>query len=253
MDVTSKLLRVFMVEKQLRGLQSRLGGAEKFLSEQVGQLGQIDARRNTLDAQVKQHLAKAGDFESEVKRLDAKLETIKEQMNNAQTNKEYKAFLTEVNTFKTERDKADAAAKELLAKVEELRKSIAELNAQRDEREKMRQVASDDRAKREAEIRERLAELRAERERLASEVPADAMTVFLAVTKTKGEDAMGVIEIQDAKRHEFNCGVCMMSLPMEAVFGLMSSGRLTKCPSCSCILYMDEEASTAMAAASKRR
>ena len=41
MDVTSKLLRVFLVDKQIRGLTARLTAAEKFLclSLQVGARG----------------------------------------------------------------------------------------------------------------------------------------------------------------------------------------------------------------------
>jgi hypothetical protein len=33
----------------------------------------------------------------------------------------------------------------------------------------------------------------------------------------------------------------MMAVPMEAVNGLLSGGKLTKCSSCQCILYLTRE------------
>lgn len=251
MSVTAKLLKVFLVEKQLRGLRSRLGGAEKFLSEQVKQLGDIDTKRKTLEAQLKQAQVRVADSEGEIARLDAKMNAIREQMNNAQTNKEYKAFLTEVNTFKAERDRLETAGLEFVQKAEDLKKQVAELDTQKGEREGLKRVASDDREKRHEEIKERVDELQRERDTLAKDVPADVMATYNRLVATRGEDAMATIEIHDFKRGEFTCGVCMMSLPVESVAGLMSSGKLTRCVSCQCILYLDEAAREAAQPASK--
>lgn len=254
MDVTSKLLRVFLVEKQIRGLTSRLRQSEQFLNEQSRQLVDLEARRATLDAQIQKATVIASDSDGEMKRIDERVAVIREQMNSAQTQKEYKAFLTELNTFKTERDKLETSALESMTKVDELRTQRAEVETNRAEREKVREVASQERQKRADEIRERLEQLNAERIRLAGELPAPALTTLEGLLKTKGEEAMAPIEEQDRKRHEFNCGSCMMSLPVEAISGLLSSGKLTKCVSCGCLLYLEKELSEAMAAmtASKR-
>ena len=63
----------------------------------------------------------------------------------------------------------------------------------------------------------------------------------IGVLDLRGEEAMGAIEIVDRKRHEYHCGSCMMALPMETVNGLLSSGRLTRCSSCQCIMYLTRE------------
>jgi predicted nucleic acid-binding Zn-ribbon protein len=241
MTVTAKLVRVFQVDKQLRGLRSRLTTSEKFLSEQVKQLEALDAKKATLDTQIKQLSASSGDHEGEIKRLDARGEDIKTKMNAAQTNKEYKAFLTELNTIKEQRDKLETAALEWMSKADTLRKQAAEVVAQRAEREKVRGVASDDRDKRAAEIKDRLAELTAERAKLAADVPASVMSTFEMLVSQRGDDAMAPVEEQDRKRHEYTCGACMMNLPVESVNGLVSQGRLTRCVSCGCILYIEEE------------
>jgi predicted nucleic acid-binding Zn-ribbon protein len=246
MDVTAKLLRVFNVDKQLRGLQSRLGSAERFLGEQTKEIESLDSKRNTLESQLKQHTAQAADFEGEMARLDAKMATIRKQMDAAQTNKEYKAFLTEINTFKADRDNLETKALEVMTKSDELKKQVAELTSKRTEREQVQKVAAGDRDQRFKEIEARLNELKAERATLAAEVPADVMSLFQRLIDQRGDDAMGPIEIADHKRHEYHCGVCMMALPVDLVSGLMSSGKLTRCKSCECILYIDEETRKAL-------
>lgn len=246
MDVTAKLVRVFQVDKQLRGLQSRLKQAETFLAAQNRDLGVIDSKRATLEGQLKLYTAQAADLEGEMARLDAKMATLRKQMENAQTNKEYKAFLTEINTFKADRDAVETKALEAMGRCDEIRKQVAELQAQRGEREQVQKVAASDRDARFKEIESRVNELKAERATLSKEVPSDVMGMFERLVSQRGDEAMGPVEVQDHKRHEYTCGVCMMTIPVDSVSGLLSSGKLTRCKSCECILYLDEDARKAM-------
>jgi uncharacterized protein len=240
MDVTAALLQVFLVEKQLRGLKGRLKGAERFLSDQDKELTSLESKRAALEAEHKQALAQAHDNEGEVKRLDAKIATIRSQMDNSQSNKEYKAFLTETNTFKVDRDKFETVALEHMKRAEDLKQQISTLSGQREERQKVRHVAVNDRDARHNEIADRVKELTTQREGLAKAVPTDAMMVLQRLVDQRGDEAMGVVEFVDVKRHEFNCGVCMMSLPVDAVVNLATNGRMTRCSSCQCILYIDD-------------
>jgi predicted nucleic acid-binding Zn-ribbon protein len=253
MDVTAKLLRVFLVDKQLRGLKSRLAAAEKFLGSQNKELDGINSTRHTLETQLRGLQAQIADHEGEMKRLDARMATIRGQMDQAQTNKEYKAFLTEMNTFKTDRDKLETAALEFMAKADELRKQVAELESKSKERSQVRDVAATERDQRSSEIADRLKELTAERVKLAAEVPADIMVMYQRLLDQRGDDAMASVEVQDRKRHEFTCGACMMTVPVDSVSGLMSGGKLTTCKSCQCLLYMDQEAVKAMQPVGSKR
>src|SRR5262245_34368731 len=148
MDVTAKLLRVFQVDKQLRGLQSRLAAAERFLAEQARELAAADAKRSVTEAQLKSVAVQAADHEGEMKRLDAKIASIRDQMNSAKTNKEYQAFLTEMNTFKADRDRLETSALEFMAKQDELKKQAGEVAGQREQREQVRKVAQTERDQR---------------------------------------------------------------------------------------------------------
>jgi uncharacterized protein len=241
MTVTDKLVRVFQVDKQLRGLQSRLGGAEKFLKDQTGQLAALATKQTGLEDQLKKLTAKLKDAEGEVARLDARIAQLRAHMESADTHKGHQAFLTEISTQKIEKEKAEAVALEHMTKSDELKKQLEEIATQKVDREKVKAVAADDRTKRQAEIQDRLDELKRERDKLAADVPADAMSTLDRLIHQRGDDAMAAIEVQDARRHEFNCGACMMSLPVDVVFALTTSGRLTKCSSCGCLLFADEE------------
>ncbi len=245
MSVTEKLLRVFRADQQLGGLQGRLRAAEKFLDEQTRLLAQIDAKRDAVNAQFRLAQAAAANHEGEMARFDAKIESLREQMNSAKTNKEYKAFLTELSTFKAEKSNAETAALEQMTKLDELKKQVAELDTQRAEREKVQKVAQEDRAKRAEEIKDRLNQLTTERATLVKEVPADALAIYTDLVRRLGDEAMAAVQELDRRRHEYSCGSCQMAVPVETVSALIRgtapNAPLVRCVSCGCLLYIEKE------------
>lgn len=245
MDVTNRLLRVYQLDRQLAGLQSRLRAAERFLEEQTRQLQAVEAKRNALLAQNKQISASVANQEMEIKGTDERIEHLREQMNQARTNKEYKAFLTEINLLKADRGKVEEEALGQMAKADELKSQIAELDRARAERQRMRGVAETERDARKAEIADRLSQLQAERVQAAQDVPGEVLSQYERLHELREEDAMAPVEITDRRRHEYNCGACMMSLPMEVSISLLS-GKLTTCSNCQCILYLPPEAADAI-------
>jgi uncharacterized protein len=245
MSTTERLLRVFRVDQQLGGLQSRLKAAERFYEEQTRQVAQLDLKRDAINVQLRQLQAATANHEGEMARLDARIEKLREQMNTTKTNKEYKALLTEVNTIKADRGKIETAALEGMTKVDELRKQLAELDTQRAERERMQKVAADDKARKADEIKDRLSELKAQREHLAGEIPSDILSIYMALVRTRGDEAMAPVNELDRRRHEYTCGACQMAVPMETVSTLISGKNvgapITRCVSCGSILYLEQE------------
>ncbi len=241
MSVTEQLVRLFLVDKQIWDLTSRRRQAEQFLGEQVRLLAGLEAQRSTLEAQLRQAAAQAAERESEVKRLEARISQLAEQMNASQSHKQYKAFLVEINSLKAEKSAVESTALEALTRADELRLQLERIDAQRAERDRVKGLAGNEVQQRASEIRDRLEALQAERESLVKQVPADVLTVYQRLVTTRGESAMARIEPIDPKRHEYNCGSCMMSLPVDLVSGLLGRGNLTKCASCGCILYVDQD------------
>lgn len=234
------MLELFRVDKQLRGLRSRLDVAERFLGQQSQQFAELKARGAAIESQVRQAKASSVNNEVEARRIEEKVARLREQMNSAKTAKEYNAFLTELGTFKDQKTAAEDEALGAMTKVEEMQKELAEIKAQLGEREKMVEGAESDRKSKAAEIKDRLAELSAKRMELASQIPKDAMQLLERLIKTKSDDAMACVEVVDRRSYEYSCAGCFMTLPIESVNSIVA-GRLTHCVNCGCILYTEEE------------
>ncbi|MEM7623622.1 MAG: hypothetical protein AAF235_10530, partial [Planctomycetota bacterium] len=69
---------------------------------------------------------------------------------------------------------------------------------------------------------------------MIGDVPSRVLGTYEALVERLEDEAMAPIEVQDRKRHEYTCGNCMMSLPVEAMSTLLGSGELTTCVSCGC-------------------
>ena len=251
MSVTAKLLAVFRVDQQIQGLQSRLEGAERFLAEQTRQLAALGTQKDSIETQIRQLRASEANVEGEGNRIAEHIDELREKMNNAATNKEYKAFLSEVNNLKEIRSSHDEQAIEFLEQIEGLSGKLTEITTAVEEKERMRALAEEKRQQRSDEIAERLAELKSQREKLVVDVPKDALAIYAELLESRGEDAMAPLEIEDRKRHEYVCGSSMMSVPVEVAASLMQ-GKLTISPNDGCILYLTPEVQEELSGAFKK-
>jgi predicted nucleic acid-binding Zn-ribbon protein len=241
MTVTDKLLRVYRVDRKIEGLQSRLRGAEQFLGQQNQQIEALGKRASVIESQIRQLKASQAEAEGEAAQHDEHIAQLRERMNSANTNKEYKALLAEVNTFKEKKAALESSALEMMEKIEKLEAERIQIAEQGDERAKVKTIAESERAQRADEIRDQLETLKAERTDLVKDVPASALQTYEELVERLDEDAMAAIEIADRRRHEFHCGACMMLVPVEAMSSLLSHGSITQCPSCGCILFLEEK------------
>jgi len=251
MNITAKLVRLHLVEVQIRGLTGRLKSAESYLQAQNNQLGALTQKRDAITKQVRQLEATVHNQENEIAGIDERIAKLRDQMSQAKTHKEYTAFVTEVSTLKADRGLIEENALGSMTQLEELRAEAARIEEEHAEREKLRSVAQADRDQREAEIRDRLQELRDERVAVAAEVPPDALKIFETRAKVHpDDDLMAPLEEHDRRHMEYACGSCQVLLPMEKLNGLLGRGDLTLCTNCGVILFLED--SVREAHASKR-
>lgn len=241
MTMTDKLLRVYRVDRKIENLRSSLRAAEEYLNQQIEQIATLGRQGTVIESQLRQLKASQAEAEGEAAQHEAHINELRERMNSAKTNKEYKALLAEVNTFKEKKSQAEARAIEMMEKIDAFTAQRGRITEETEERSRVKGVAEGERAKRAEEIRDQLEALLAERNSLAVDVPASVMATYTQLVDRLDEEAMAPIEIADRKRHEFHCGSCMMLLPVEAMSALLSHGSLTQCSSCGCILYIEEK------------
>lgn len=253
MTVTDQLLRLHKVDRRLRELRSRLASAERYLKLQDQQLADLAKRREAMSAQVRQLQATVHNDESEMEGLDEKIAKLRDQLNSAKTSREYSAFLTEINTFKADKEQIEERALEGMQRLDELKANLQALDAEYEERKGIRDVAESDLKQREADAKDQLETLIAEREEAADEVPRDALAVFdsIAARIEPHEDVMSPIEEHSRRSMEYACGGCQTMLPVELVSRLLGKGDLTRCVSCGSILFMEESLRESMLAAKK--
>jgi uncharacterized protein len=236
------LLTLFRIDGQLRGLKSRLDTAKRYDSAQQKQLDQLKTQRQDLDRLRKQIQAGLGSLEVEAAALDERMAKLRDELNGAQTNKQYTALLTELNTLKASRTELDKRMLAEMERLEQMKVDAASLDASLVERERVRELAAAQLRERQGEIGQSLDELQQQRDSAAGAVPTKELEKFNWLADMyEGEAMAPVLEI-DRRHREYACGACNMHLPFETVSQLTSSGqRVVQCTACQRILYMQEE------------
>ena len=253
MGITSKLLKLYRVDQQIRGLSGRLRAAERYLEAQDRKINEIIAAKDSLQGQLRQLEATSANNENETTAIDERVAMLRERMNNAATSKEHSALLVEINTLKADKSVIDERSLEMLTKIDELRGVLTEHEAKHEELVKVRAVAEKDRDERHAEVAERLNALEQERKTVVDEVPAAALSVYNERLERGVEDAMAPVSEEDRRNMEYACGSCYTHLPIESVNVLLNRSGLVTCPSCMTILYMDEDLSDSITTAAEKR
>ncbi len=240
MTVTEQLLKLFRCDQQLRGLQTRLTAADRFLAEQSRLLKEAETKLATLEADIKKLKVSVSGQEGEAGSIDARMAQLREQMNAARTNKEYSAFVLELDVLKKRKKEIEDGQLDQMGKVESAEKGVTEARAKRDERQVIVEQASRDRAAKEAEIKDRVDELRGQRATLSKDIPADVLKIFEDLVARHGDEAMSALHVVDRRNHEWACGTCQVVVPVQ-VLNDISAGKFVRCKSCTCILFAEED------------
>lgn len=247
MSLQERLRHLFLVDQQLRGMRARLDAATGRLQKQQGRLDQLLRQRSELTEQLKLVQAKAASLEHHTKDFDARVETLRNQMNSVKSNKEYSALLTEVSTLKNEKSKVEDQALEQMGQVDTLKGESALLDEKIIEHRKLMGVSEAEVAASRQEAGDRLTELEKQRAEAEEQVPPEARSLFKRLSAIHEGEAMAHIVEESRKNMEYSCGGCYIGLPAERINALLRrSDQIVTCPSCGRILYLDEELKSAI-------
>jgi len=130
MSLQDDLYQLYLLDQQVRGLEQRLEGARDYVREHERRIEQLQQQRQELDEQLRQTQASETNLEREAEDTEQRIQKLREQMNAANTDREYKSFLVEVNTLKNDKSKTEERALELMNDIERLRQQIGEVDEQ---------------------------------------------------------------------------------------------------------------------------
>jgi predicted nucleic acid-binding Zn-ribbon protein len=250
MPLIDNLLTLYKVDRQVRSLRSRVESAQIYLNVQNKQMAEIGVEQAENELKLKQHKANISNIETEIGSIDARIEHLREELNQAVNDKQYSALLAEMNTIKEHRKAFEDEELIEMSSVEVLEANLSDISQRLEEREKVTKVASKELKVRKSEIADQLAELETERDTAAAVIPEDVLDEFDSLADDYDGESMAAIEIIDLKRREYSCTSCSLRLPLDSIMCMLGNkDSLVKCVSCDRILFLEAESREAIAPA----
>jgi predicted nucleic acid-binding Zn-ribbon protein len=209
---------------------------EALKARALGAQAALDAAKN----QVKH-------IESERKKLELDVEAKKQQIEKyalqqfqTKKNEEYRALAHEIETCKQAIVKLDDQQIELMEKAELAQKQVAAANAVLNDARKQVDGQVAELGKREENLKKELAELEANRAQLLAAVEDSARSRYERLLKNKG--ATVVVGVQHGV-----CGGCHMKLPAQVLVTCQAQSEIVTCINCGRILFYTPDMDLVMA------
>jgi predicted nucleic acid-binding Zn-ribbon protein len=235
------LVKLFRADQALREAQERLEAATRNVRVQERRVHDLSERLTLTQNALREQQSRGGQLELDVKTREARIEKFRAQQAVSKNNKEYQAFLIEINTEKVDRGKAEDELIKVMEAIEKTQAELKELTAQQQtEQAKLATLKSqigDEVARLQGEVEA----LRPERDAAAQSLPPRARQPFERLAERYEGEAMSAIAKPDRRREEYLCTACNMDLVTDVYNRLHSRDDLVYCPSCGRILYIPED------------
>ncbi len=232
------LLKLYEAETHLREAQRKLDSATRNVRLQQRKVDDLTSRQQTTaDALIKQR-AKGGELDLEIKSKDEKVEHLRQQQASAQTNREYQAFLIEINTHKVDKAKIEEEAFKIMEAVDALQKETESLATQlAAESAKLVELRGsiDDRVK---QLTADVEAARPLRDQAAEAVSPTARLLFERLAERYDGEAMEPIDKPHPKREEYVAMICNVDLTVDIYNRLHTRDEVIGCPSCGRLMFI---------------
>ena len=238
--VLNGLIKLQSVENRLRAAKAKLARCRRSVIIQENQVRSLQSALEAKKEETQLTKVQCDRLELELKTRDAQVNKLRASLNNAKTNKEYAAVLTQLNTTKADNSKIETQILDLMKAIETDEQECAtireQIEEQKQELEQKRKKAGASATEYEAEIEK----IQAEWDEVAKDIPPKALEAFHRVAETyDGEAVVKVVE-QEGKSAAFSCGGCFMGIPAESVNVLMTRDDIIRCPNCTRILVLGD-------------
>ena len=238
--------RIAALKQEVAELPKRISQIEKTLDQHTRRL---EADRAALAANQRDRKK----LDSDVQVQQQKVSKLKDQLSEAKTNEQYRAFQSEIAFCEDQVRKYEDKILDLMSASEPLEKNLktAEENLKIEKQQVEREKKEAQR--RTAEDRKQLEQLHAERKRVAAEVTPAVQRAYERI-RARLRGAVIVEAVSDTGG--IRCSGCQMTLRPQFFQDLRLSGKVMFCETCGRILYynppvaVDEQAGPQPATAS---
>jgi len=209
------LVNLFRADQDLRAAQAKLDAATKNVRIQERRVKDLNEKLKALQQTLRENQSKSAQIDLDIKSRDARIDKLRVQQQNAKNNKEYQAFLIEINTEKVDKSKSEDEMLKSMEQVEKLTGEVKDLSAQ----------VESDTAKlttMQAEINDTIKTLQADvnalkpaRDDAAAAVPQKARDAFERIVDHMEGEALAPLVKPDKRHEEYICGGCHMDLVVD--------------------------------------
>lgn len=220
-ETNSVNTKIGNVDQRLENLDENLRDFKQVIEKQESVIDELNQKYRDYETDVRMNL-------DGIKKSEAKLSSVK-------TNKEYQAFLKEIDDLKEKNSKLEDDMIEFLDRIEDAEKILNEKITEYSELEARLNSEKETIQKETEEGKRQLESLDAERKTVASGINADLLATYNRV-KSLQSNGIGIVAVTNAV-----CQGCNMNIPPQMYNELQRGDGLKKCPICDRIIYWKDE------------
>jgi hypothetical protein len=235
------LVKLFQADEKLRQAQGRLDSVSKNVRIQERRVADLSERLRLGQATLKEQQSQYGQLDLDLKTREVRIERLRAQQQNSKNNREYQAFLVEINTEKVDKGKSEEELLKIMASVEKLQTEVKELAVSVEAETSKLAAMRAEIGERVKQLQAEIDSLRPEREAAAVGVTPQARQAFERLAERFEGEAMSALTKPDRRREEYACSACNMDLVTDVYNRLHSRDELVFCPSCHRILYIPDD------------
>ena len=220
-EISSIKMKISNVDQRLEKLDENLSDFNRVIEEQESVINELNQKYRSYETDVRMNL-------DAIKKSEAKLSSVK-------TNKEYQAFLKEIDDFKEKNSKLEDGMIELLDRIEDAENI---LNAKITEYSELQARLHNEKEAIQKETEEgkrQLENLDAEHNTVVAGIDAGLLATYDKVKSLQG-NGIAIVAVKDAV-----CQGCNMNIPPQMYNELQRGDSLKKCPICDRIIYWEDE------------
>jgi predicted nucleic acid-binding Zn-ribbon protein len=221
--------RIAALEKEVAALPKHIQTIEKTLESHVRKL---EADRSALVANQKERKKLEGDIQLH----EQKISKLKDQMLQAKTNEQYRAFQHEIEYIEKEIRKAEDRILELMSESEPLEVNVKKAEAALKEEKQLVEAEKARARERTAVDQTQLGEHRAERKEVLEKLPRSTVVTYDRIRKKW--NGLTIAEAIDGR-----CSACQIVLRPQYLQDLKRGEELMLCESCGRFLYYNRPVS----------
>ena len=240
LEVIEKLIILQDRDRKILTMQNELAHIGPDRQALLDKLAAANSGLDSVKHRVKQHESDRKKLELEVESRKQLIERYSLQQFQTKKNEEYRALAHEIDGCKEAIVKLDDQQIEIMEKIELEQKDAAKAAAAAAELKKNVDARIADLDRSEESLKRELAQLKSNREELASAVEESTRGKYERLFRQKGHNV--VVGIQHGV-----CGGCHMQLSRSIVVGCQAEQELVTCPNCGRILYYTSDMDMAVA------